>query len=178
MPTQPCISVNSSRRIVALHSCVALALFLFPFVGNAQWKEVTPALPSYPRDESLLLVKLPPRDTIKLYVDTDSIAIGEDGVARLNLVIVGTKGARNVFFEGLRCATLEHKTYAYGTADHRMVAISRARWQELPRYDVNNYLRLLHKTYVCDHTDAPRAKSEIVRRIKYDIDGSVFDNKY
>ena len=53
-------------------------------------------------------------------VDPASIRISkEDGVVRYVLVATGSSGARNVIYEGIRCATGEFKTYARYSSDGR-----------------------------------------------------------
>jgi len=43
------------------------------------------------------------------YIDSKSLSVGTDGVVRYSVVIVSGSGARNVLFEGLRCATREFR---------------------------------------------------------------------
>jgi len=74
-------------------------------------KEVV--MPAFPQTRSLLRF---PTDWTShaILVDEPSLAIGEDGVVRYVLVVRSASGAESVTFEGLRCATGERRTFAYG----------------------------------------------------------------
>jgi hypothetical protein len=74
-------------------------------------------------------------------VDRPSISVGADGVVRYTLIAVSPLGAENVSFEGVRCKSREHKTYATGRADggwsRREGPWRRAaqRWQQVLRVE-------------------------------------------
>lgn len=74
-------------------------------------KEVV--MPAYPQAAALLRF---PTDWTShaILVDAPSLSIGEDGVVRYVLVVRSAGGAEGVTFEGLRCATGERRTFAYG----------------------------------------------------------------
>ncbi|OGI46616.1 MAG: hypothetical protein A2637_05350 [Candidatus Muproteobacteria bacterium RIFCSPHIGHO2_01_FULL_65_16] len=132
-----------------------------------QWKESAVAIPPYPEERHLLAVPLPPSDTLKLHIDENSVSRAADRVARLTLVVETPSGARNVFYDGIRCETREYKTYAVGTSDRSLVAVNDPRWREIPRNEKNAFRYHLYRHYVCDGNSSARAPRELVEAIKY-----------
>jgi len=131
-----------------------------------KWTESPATIPAYPRDEDLLAVKLPERFTIQLFVDGSTIEVGKDGVARMTVVVRPKGGTANVFYEGFRCATVEHKTYAYASSEKQFKAMSKPEWQTLPYPEMNNYLRRLFHDYICADDISARPAREIARLIE------------
>jgi len=126
-----------------------------------KWEEVKATIPSYPRDEDLLRVKLPDNFTIELYVDGSTIDVAKDGVARMTVVVKSKGGVPNVFYEGFRCSTVAHKTYAFGTVDRTFKEMKKVEWQTLPFPEANNYLRRLFHDYICADDISSRPAREI-----------------
>ena len=81
------------------------------------WTEVEVVLPPYPQEADLLSFRVGAVRDTQFMVDTKSVSIGSDGVVRYTLVVIGSGGARNVSYEGLRCATGERRFYAFGRLD-------------------------------------------------------------
>lgn len=75
------------------------------------------ARPPFPRQEDRLPFFVSAASDIRFFVDRPSIAVGADGVVRYTLIAVSPLGVENVSFEGVRCKSGEHKTYAIGRAD-------------------------------------------------------------
>jgi hypothetical protein len=132
-----------------------------------EWKEGPATLPAFPQDRDLIAVPLPPRDTLKLYIDTKSVSRGADGIARFTLVVETVTGARNVFYDGIRCETGEYKTYGLGTAESTLTAVKQPAWQKIPYFETNAYRLALYKFYVCDSTNTARPPNDLIRAIQY-----------
>ena len=81
------------------------------------WREIEVALPPIPRRENRLPFSVDSGSDFGFFVDRTSISVGADGVVRFSLIAVSPLGAENVSFEGVRCKSREHKTYAMGRAD-------------------------------------------------------------
>jgi hypothetical protein len=131
-----------------------------PFQENAV------PLPPYPADEDLRAVeiRLPERD-LRVAVDAASLSVSKQGVLRYVMVIESARGARNVLFEGLRCAGDRYKTYGYGTSDGRMVALERVEWRPLSD-DPSGIRERLARYYLCDathNTTSVRAIRRVLR---------------
>jgi hypothetical protein len=88
------------------------------------FKEGTTTLPSNPPNKSTLLPFYVTQTTIfKFAVDTNSIAIGKDGVTRYTVVITNPSGGMQVQYEGIRCDSFQWRLY--GTFDNN-------KWNENP----------------------------------------------
>jgi CNP1-like family len=128
-----------------------------------QWKESEPSLPPYPRDENLLVVPLPPTDTLKIYIDRASLLRGPDRVARFSLVVESPSGARSIFYDGLRCETREYKTYAIGSPEQTFTPVKDATWRPIPRPASNAFRYQLYQHYICDAHASARTPEDLVR---------------
>ena len=118
LPTTPLLpSIRSTfraSRLLALACTLGVAcLAQAQLFGNDDWKETeAPPPPAFNRDK-LISIEMPPYMSLKFGVDPDTIKITPDGVVRY--VVVATHkdgGGFNAFYEGLRCATAEYKSYA------------------------------------------------------------------
>ena len=94
----------------ALHAQAGLSV---PKREEDTFVEKEVVMPAYP--EAGALRRFPTDWTSHvILVDETSLSIGEDGVVRYVLVVRSASGAESVSFEGLRCATGERRTFAYG----------------------------------------------------------------
>ncbi len=134
-------------------------------IPERPWQEQAAPLPGYPLMRNLIAVALPPRDTLKIYLDSQGLSRGEDGVARYVLVVVSPGGARNVLYEGIRCATGEYKTYAVGSADNTWRPLEEAVWRKIPYFESNAFRYHLHRHTLCDAHSSPRSPREILRAL-------------
>jgi hypothetical protein len=133
--------------------------------ADEPWREAQVALPAYPDDANLVLVPPQPTDTFKVFVDAKSVSVGPDGVMRMTFVAESPSGVRNVFYDGIRCAKVEYKTYAIGTADRHMQALANARWQTIGSIGPNNFRRYVYQTFVCRRVLMPSSE-EFIRDLK------------
>lgn len=133
--------------------------------GDQPWVEAAVKLPSYPDDADL--VRLPPQpvDTFKVFVDARSVSLGPDNVMRMTFVVESPSGVRNVFYDGIRCAKADYKTYAIGTADGHMQALKDARWQAIGPFGPNNFRRYVYQTFVCRRLPLP-SPQEFIQDLK------------
>ncbi len=128
-----------------------------------KWKESEIAIPPYPKDQDLIAVPLPVTDTLKIYIDRASLSRGADRVARFSLVVESPSGARNVFFDGLRCETREYKTYAIGIPERVFTPVKEATWRRIPQPAMNAFRYHLYRHYICDAHASARSPKELVR---------------
>ena len=134
-------------------------------VPDQPWREAALVLPPYPDDANLVRVPSQPTDTFKVFVDTKSVSVGPDGVIRMTFVVESPSGVRNVFYDGIRCAKVEYKTYAIGTPDKRMQTLVGARWQAIGPIAPNNFRRYVYQTLVCRRIPMP-SPEEFIRDLK------------
>jgi len=132
---------------------------------DPEWKEsVVPPPPAF--DESRLVpIEMPRYMTLKFGVDPATIAITGDGVVRY-VVVANNKagGATNAFYEGVRCATGEMKSYArYGS--NGWDVLPNPEWKKM--FTLNSsYTLLLSQQGICRGA-APRGSvNEMVQRLK------------
>src|SRR4030065_1495297 len=91
--------------------------FDFEFEADKPWVELSAQLPPAPKAENLVEFNVSSATRNRHFVDTASISVGDDKVVRYTVVIEAAGGAKNVSFEGMRCATGERRLYAYGQPD-------------------------------------------------------------
>ena len=142
-----------------------------PFVGK-KWKERPAYIPPYPLNKNLLRIPLQERDTVKAYVDKTTLDRGKDWVIRYTLVIESNTGVRNVFFEGLRCATYEYKTYAIGVTKKVLTPIKNPEWRRIPTRARNAIRDTLYNDFFCDKNLRANDPKSIIQSIKYPEDTS------
>ncbi len=134
------------------------------------WKESRITLPPYPLDRNLISVPLPERDNLKIYIDEKSISLLPDRAIRFSLIVESPTGARNVFYDAIRCETKEYKTYAFGTTKSTFQLVKNPKWRKIPYYPTNAFRYHLYEYVVCGKDGSALPPEELVRIIKYDLD--------
>jgi len=111
----------ASRRLLPLVFGLGLALgaqaqLLFE---NPDWKESEAPPPPKFDVQRMLEVDMPRQRDLRYGVDPDTIRITGDGVVRYVAIAKrpGNQGPVNAFYEGVRCASGEVKTYARYSGD-------------------------------------------------------------
>ena len=132
-------------------------------------------LPPFPADDGLMEVPFEhPGARFRFFIDPASLSIGEDGVVRYTLVLESARtGNRNVMYEGMRCATREYKTIAYGTRGDKFRPLARPRWLSIDSGRSNWYRRDLWEFFLCqaqNKTEQLR-KQAILDSIRYYQEG-------
>ncbi len=95
------------------------------------WKEDDVALPPFPEKDDLIPFRVGAITNIQYFIDGKTISVGGDGVIRYTLVVIGSGGAQNVTFEGIRCVSAERRTYAYGRADKTWSKSRNDQWMRI-----------------------------------------------
>lgn len=163
----------SARHKTATAVIVALALG----AGNAVIAQTTEDEPDWTESA----VPVPPAfDTAKLLtfsgavssslvygIDPASISISRsDSLVRYVLVATSPSGARNVMYEGIRCATGEFKTYARYSPDGRWTNVSKPEWRSVFGSMPSKHALYLAKAAICDGAAPATTVGVIVRRLK------------
>jgi hypothetical protein len=136
-----------------------------------KWRESDVSLPMYPADDDLVDVPLSATDTFRFYIDRRSLSRGEDRVVRLTAVIQSPRGARSIFYDGIRCDTREYKTYAVGSSESRWRPNRDAQWQIIDARGLHGFRYQLYRYYVCDATNNPRAPAAILTAVAHAATG-------
>ena len=122
--------------------------------------------PDAPRDANLVSLD---SESIggpyQIFIDRTSVSMGADGVLRYTVVLKSKSGARNTFYEGIRCATSEYKTYAYATHTGEFRPMASSSWRKLKTTAPYDYRRLLEAHYVCDRHGWALDEEQVQRRI-------------
>lgn len=140
------------------------------YIEEEPWKEGESALPSFPRDENLVDLRLDyPGSKFSYFMDSESLELGDDGVVRYTLVIRSTSGASNLMFEGMLCSEKAYKTYGYGTGKGRFQVARNPKWRPIREIGSKPYRHDIWKHYFCfvENETSPRGREDILRAIKY-----------
>jgi hypothetical protein len=119
------------------------------FTDEKNWTEVPPSPPNPVSNPDLVNFYVSPASSFRFSVDAKSITLGKDGVVHYTLVGVSDEGARNISFQGMRCATREYKTYDYGRPDGSWSESRNAAWLRVPEAEGNRELAALYKEILC-----------------------------
>ena len=108
-------------------------------------------LPPFPRPQRLIPVRGETGDLdYNYYIDVDSVSLTSDEVLLYTIVIQSPSGSSNIIFEGIRCATKEVKTLAFGTRDGRFARMEDPEWSFVHTRGPLAYRTKLVEMYVCD----------------------------
>jgi len=133
--------------------------------GDADWKETeVPPPPAFDQNK-LVPIDMPPYMTLKFGIDPATIKVTGDGVVRYVVVATNKEGnGFNAFYEGLRCATAEYKSY--GRFNNGSWDLTPApEWKRLAERN-STYTKALGAQALC-RGDAPRASvGEMIRFLK------------
>lgn len=122
-----------------------------PEEPETPWREQQVPLPPFPRAQNLVPVRADAADPgYSYYIDVNSLSLSSDEVLRYTVIIQSPRGASNVIYEGIRCATRESKTLAYGTRDGRFRRLSDPQWTYVYTQGPLGYRTTLVEDYVCD----------------------------
>lgn len=140
--------------------------FDFEFENEKPWVELAAQLPPPPKPENLVEFDVSPATQNTYFVDTASISVGEDKVVRYSVVIEAAGGAKNVSFEGMRCATGERRLYAYGQPDGNWSRARNAQWQGIKFRSVRSYQKALYEDHFCPDGINVRNANEAVNSLR------------
>jgi hypothetical protein len=146
------------------------ALAAVPFddlIGDPDkdWTEIPPELPAAVDNAALIGFYVSPTTSFRFAVDGKSITLGKDGVIHYTLVGTSDEGARNVRFQGIRCATRTFKTYAYGRGDGSWTAARDPAWARIDEAESNRQLAALYKDIICKD-GLPQSLAQVIARLR------------
>jgi len=140
--------------------------FDIEFENEKPWVELSAQLPPYPKAENLVEFNVSSATRHRHFVDTASISVGEDQVVRYAVVIEAAGGAKNVSFEGMRCATGERRLYAYGQPDGTWSKARNARWEGIKLRSLLSYHKALYEDHFCPGGINVQDTREAVRNLR------------
>jgi hypothetical protein len=131
------------------------------FIEPEPWQEQEGGLPAYPEQDKLLELGINTGgQPYKIYIDPDSLTMGEDLVARYTVVIISSSGVWNVSYEGLHCGERTYRRYAYGF-DGQWQLLDDPSWRPVTGLGMNRYRKAFYDIYMCSLTE-PYPKAEQV----------------
>ena len=134
------------------------------------WVELESKLPPLPKPENLISFEVSAASTNRFYIDTQSIAVGSDGVVRYTLVIKGSGGGENISYEGIRCEMRQQKYYAFGRRDGTWSNARSSEWRYIEYKDINRQHGVLYADYLClDRKRPVKSPADAIRRFKYGV---------
>ena len=127
-------------------------------------------LPRFPRAQDLIPIRGDSGDPgYNYYIDVNSVLLTTDEVLRYTIIIQSPAGASNIVYEGIRCATREVKTLAFGTRDGRFARMPDPQWLYVHTPGVLGYRTTLVELYVCDENGwATNSDAVLERLVMYD----------
>lgn len=131
------------------------------------WQEVAVQMPSAPQQADLVPFYVSATATQSFAIDTRSLSLGTDGVIRYTLVAISDAGAKNVSYEGIRCATYERKLYAFGRTDGSWSRSRRDQWERIQSNAANRQHAALAKDFFCAEKTIAGTAENILSRIRH-----------
>jgi len=130
------------------------------------WKEDEASFPPLPRPDDLFEFEVP-ESPFRHFLDLRSLSLGKDEVMRYTVVLVAGH-ARNILYEGLRCAKREFKPIGYATGTGGFRRRSGARWRSLAQSiaPTERFRLVLWDRYLCDETGNWMTVKEVLARLR------------
>ena len=132
------------------------------WLGESNWQEAEVLAPPVFTLEGLIRFEVNPSSPMVYEIDPRSIRISSsDRVVSYVVVVSSPTGARNVFYEGIRCPTAEVKTYARhnGTA---WVPLSEPLWSPMAGRP-SRHTSQLARQGACEGAGTPLTAEDVVR---------------
>lgn len=157
----------------ALKNCLLLSLACFALAAPAQgpadnpdWKEAeVPAPPKFD-PKQLVSVDMPPYVSMQFGIDPATLAVTPDGIVRYVMVAVSPSGSVNAFYEGIRCATGEVKSYARANAHGVWTLVKEPEWRRLNDKQPSKHALALAQQGVCEGNAAAGSVALILSNLK------------
>lgn len=131
------------------------------------WVEEGVTFPAPPRSQDLRQFFVAANNPNSYWVDVATLSVGSDGVVRYALVIRSPRGAENRTYEGIRCATGEHRLYAVADANGEWRASRNSEWGPIRFTTYNRAQAALAQDFICDGVtllgDAKAIRAKIER---------------
>lgn len=130
-----------------------------------EWVEAeTPPPPVYSKDK-LIPIEMPPYVTLKVGIDSQTVAVGADGVVRYVVVMRNASGSVNVAYEGILCTNGEVKTYARVSASGSWIMLDKAQWRPMTDNLPSRHAYAIAQQGACDGRAAGK-REDIVRALR------------
>lgn len=144
--------------------CLAAGVAQAQILGDANWQEgEVPPPPSF-RLDRLVRFEVLASSPIVYAVDPQTFQISPtDRVVRYVMVASSPSGARNVFYEGIRCPTGEVKTYGHHNGQAWVMA-QEPQWTLMSSRPSRHAFQLARQG-ACDGNGTPLRVEDVVRSL-------------
>ena len=147
-------------------ACCALGARAQSPADNPDWQEAeVPAPPGF-NAKQLVGIDMPPYVSMKFGLDPATLAVTPDGIVRYVMVAISPGGSLTAFYEGIRCATGEVKSYARANADGAWTLVKNPEWRGLNDKQPSKHALALARQGVCEGNATAGSAAEILRRLK------------
>lgn len=147
-------------------ACCALGVQAQRPADNPDWQEAeAPAAPSFD-PKRLVSVDMPIYVSMKFGIDPATLAVTPDGIVRYVMVAISPGGSLTAFYEGIRCATGEVKSYARASADGAWTLVKNPEWRGLNDKQPSKHALALARQGVCEGNATAGSAADILRRLK------------
>jgi hypothetical protein len=135
-------------------------------VERADWQEeAVPPPPAFDAGK-LLNFDVTQASSLVYGVDPATLRLSKDGVLSYVMVASSASGARNVQYEGLRCATGEFKVYARASSSGGWSPVAQPQWRSIFDNMPSKHTLALAKAGACDNASQASSVEEIIRQLK------------
>ena len=147
-------------------ACCALGAQAQGPADDPDWKETeVPAPPSFDPKQRVA-VDMPRYVSVEFGIDPATLAITPDGIVRYVMVAVSPSGAVTAFYEGIRCATGEVKSYARANASGVWTLVKEPQWRRLNDKQPSKHALALAQQAACEGNASASSAADILRRLK------------
>lgn len=154
--------------LAALVLCAASGLASAQgLIDRPDWTEGEVPPPPALHTDGLVPFQVSVHATLRYGVDPASVSLGADGVIRYVMVARSDSGALNAWYEGLRCASAEVKTYARwrpGTPGSWGL-VERPEWRELVGHHASRAALVLARNGFCQGNTPNGPPSRMLREL-------------
>ncbi|MCB1960291.1 MAG: hypothetical protein KDE68_07175 [Rhodocyclaceae bacterium] len=165
------MSKSALRALAAGMACALSALASADILDrqwysgdDSPWRESELVLPPMPQTADLVEVEVEGAASGRFYVDTATLAVGEDRVTHVTVVAVTPRGAQTVTREGFRCQTGEYRLYAIGAGDGWSTP-RRSEWRVVAQTGYRHVRGVLLDEVLCD-IGVPETPERVVRKLR------------
>lgn len=106
------------------------------------WAEVAAQIPVFPAEEDWVEYRIGAVSDKKYFIDVKTLSFGSDGVVRYTLLVLTDQGAKNISYEGMRCASAERRLYAFGRSDKTWSKARNNQWVKIAGGSNNHHVDL------------------------------------
>ncbi|MCM2341137.1 CNP1-like family protein [Rhodoferax sp.] len=147
-------------------ACCALGAQAQGPADDPDWKETeVPAPPKFDAKQRVA-IDMPPYVSMKFGIDPATLAITPDGIVRYTMVAVSPSGAVNAFYEGIRCATGEVKSYARANASGVWTLVKDPQWRRLNDKQPSKHALALAQQAACEGNASASSAADILKKLK------------